>query len=94
MKKNILELLSYLQKKDGVLMAMDIKNKLIDQCNRIDIIGVDIDIRFDKTSDNLDALVVEVSGSEYLGYGNESSHIIIGISYDKLNRLYVRKLPI
>ena len=24
--------------------------------------------------------------------GNESSHVIIGISYDKLNRLYVRKL--
>ena len=86
---------SYLHEySDNKNLPMEIKNKLIDQCNRIDIIGVDIDIRFDKTSDNLDALVVEVSGSEYLGYGNESSHIIIGISYDKLNRLYVRKLPI
>lgn len=86
---------SYLHEySDDKTLPMKIKNKLIDQCNRIDIIGVDIEIRFDKTSEGLDALVVEVSGSEYLGYGSESSHIIIGISYDKLNRLYVRKLSI
>ena len=69
-----------------------IRNKLIDQCNYIDIIGINIDVRFDKTSDGFDALVIDISGNEYVCYGNESSHVIIGISYDKLNRLYVRKL--
>ena len=86
---------SYLHEySDDKNIPMEIKNKLLEQCNRIDIIGLDIDVRIDKTSDGLDALVVEVSGNEYLGYGDESSHIIIGISYDKLNRLYVRKLPL
>lgn len=86
---------SYLHEySDDKTIPMNIKNKLIDQCNRIDIIGVDIDIRFDKTSNNMDALVIEISGNEYISYGNESAHIIIGISYDKLNRLYIRKVAL
>ena len=72
----------------------EIRNKLIDQCNIIDVIGIDIDIRFDKTAEGYDVLIVELTGTERLGYGNDSSHIIIGISYDKLNRLYVRKVSI
>ena len=79
---------------DDPKIPNEIRNKLIDQCNIIDVIGIDIDIRFDKTSEGIDALIVELSGSERLGYGNDSSHIVIGISYDKLNRLYVRKVSI
>jgi len=71
-----------------------IKEKLINQCNYIDMVGFDIDVRFDKTSDGITALVVEVSGTERLGYGNESAHVIIGISYDRLNRLYIRKIAL
>lgn len=86
---------SYLHEySDDPNIPMTIKNKLLDQCNRIDVIGINVDVRFDKTSDGYDALVVDIQGNEYLGYGNESGHIIIGISYDKLNRLYVRRVSI
>lgn len=71
-----------------------IRNKLIDQCNRLDIAGFDIEVRLDKTDEGLDAVIVDVTGTERLGYGSESNHVIIGISYDKLNRLYVRKVSI
>ena len=57
-------------------------------------LGIDIDIRMERTSEDLHALVIEITGTERLGYGNQSNHVIIGISYDKMNRLYVRKLPL
>lgn len=79
---------------DDQRVPSEIKNKLIDQCNRIDIVGLKIDVRFDKTAEGHDALVVEITGTERLGYGNDSSHIIIGISYDKLNRLYVKRVSL
>lgn len=79
---------------DDKRIPTDIKNKLIDQCSYINIIGLNIDVRFDKTSEGTDALVIDIAGNEYISYGNESSHVIIGISYDKLNRLYIRKLYI
>lgn len=71
-----------------------IKEKLTDQCNRLEMVGFDIDVRLDKTDEGYDAVIVEVTGTERLGYGSESNHIIIGISYDKLNRLYVRKVAL
>ena len=48
----------------------------------------------DKTSEGYDAMIIEVTGTERLGYGNESDHVVIGISYDKLNRLYVKKIAL
>lgn len=86
---------SYLHEySDDHTIPMTIKNKLIEQCNRIDIIGIDLDVRLDKTSEDVDALIIEISGNEYLTYGSEGAHIIIGISYDKLNRLYIRKIAL
>lgn len=86
---------SYLHEySDDPKIPGEIRNKLIDQCNVIDIVGIDIDIHFDKTDEGYDALVIELTGSDRLGYGNESPHIIIGISYDKLNRLYVRRVTV
>lgn len=86
---------SYLHEySDDKSIPMQIKNKLIEQCNRISIIGIDVDVSIDKTNEGVDALLIEVTGNDYLTYGSESSHIIIGISYDKLNRLYVKKIPI
>lgn len=79
---------------DDPHVPSEIMNKLLDQCNQLDIVGFDIEVRLDKTQEGYDAVIVEVTGNERLGYGNETGHVIIGISYDKLNRLYVRKVSI
>lgn len=79
---------------DDPRVVSEIREKLADQCNRLEISGIDIDIRMERTSEDLHALVIEITGTERLGFGNQSNHVIIGISYDKMNRLYVRKLPL
>ena len=68
-----------------------IKSELNDQCNRLQITGITYDCFFDKTSDGFDALVIDIKGTDRLAYGSDSSHVIIGIAYDKLNRLYVKQ---
>ena len=72
----------------------EIKSKLTDQCNRLDLTGIDIDMRFDTTSDGYNALVIEISGDEYVGTGPTKRHFIIGISYDDMNRLYSKTYSI
>jgi hypothetical protein len=79
---------------DDERIPAEIKNKLSDQCNKLDISGLTIDVSFDKTSEGIDALVIDITGNQYIAYGNETDHVIIGISYDKLNRLYVRRVNI
>lgn len=76
---------------DDPNVPMEIKNKLTDQCNRIEITGISIECYVEKMNDGVNALIVKINGTEKLGYGSESNNIIIGISYDKLNRLYVRR---
>lgn len=76
---------------DDSNIVASIKNKLNDQCNRINIIGVEVDCYIDKTDDGTNALVVSITGTDKLGYGSDGSHVIIGITYDKLNRLYVKR---
>ena len=76
---------------DDPNIPSEIKNKLTDQCNRIEVTGIQIDCYIDQTDDGTNALVVKVTGADKLGYGSQSGNVIIGISYDKLNRLYVRK---
>ena len=76
---------------DDPNIPSEIKNKLTDQCNRIEVTGIQIDCYIEQTDDGTDALVVKVTGTDKLGYGSQSGNVIIGISYDKLNRLYVRK---
>ena len=76
---------------DDSNIVSSIKNKLNDQCNRINIIGVEVDCYIDKTDDGTNALVVSITGTDKLGYGSDGSHVIIGITYDKLNRLYVKR---
>ena len=71
-----------------------ILDKINDQCNMIGMVGFDIEVKLDKTDEGHDAVIIEITGNERLGYGAESGHVIIGISYDKLNRLYVRKVAI
>ena len=82
---------SYLHEySDDPSILLEIKNKLSDQCNRLDIVGITIDCYFDRTSDGCDVMCIEVTGTEQLAYGSESNRVIVGITKDKLDRLYVR----
>ena len=75
---------------DDPNIPSEIENKLRDQCNRLEMVGLTFKCYIDKTSDGVNALVVKVNGNDQLAYGLDSSNIIIGITYDKLNRLYSR----
>lgn len=76
---------------DDATIPTKIINSLNDQCNRIQLTGLDITCNIDKMTNGMNALIVQIKASEQISYGSESSNIIIGISYDKLNRLYVKK---
>lgn len=76
---------------DDPTIPMKIKSDLMDQCNRIQLTGMDIECYIEKLNNGVNALVVDITGNDRLAYGSESNHVIIGISYDKLNRLYVRQ---
>lgn len=77
---------------DDKSIISKIKNALNDQCNHIQLTGLQFDCFFDRTEDGFDALVIKITGNERLTYGAKGDTVIIGISYDKLNRLYVRKV--
>lgn len=75
---------------DDQSIPTQIENKLRDQCNRLEVVGLTFKCYIDQTEDGTNALVIKVNGNERLSYGSESSNVIIGITYDKLNRLYSR----
>jgi hypothetical protein len=68
-----------------------IKDKIAEQCDMLAIAGVTVDVYFDKTSDGVDALVLEISGTERSTYGTKGNRVVIGISYNKLKELYIQK---
>lgn len=70
----------------------EIKTKLYDQCNRLDTVDISIDVYIERDNDGTNALIVKVEGSDTLTYGEKHPGVIIGITYDKLNRLYTRKV--
>lgn len=76
---------------DDETIPSEIIKMLNDQCNRLQITGLTYECYTDKTSDGFNALVIDIKGTDRLSYGSDSSHVIIGITYDKLNRLYVKK---
>lgn len=70
----------------------EILNKLYDQCNRLQlVVPLTIDVYIEKAQDGSNALIVKLEGTDTLTYGYNSHAVIIGITYDKLNRLYTRK---
>ena len=69
----------------------EIRDKLYDQCNQLSVVGLTIDVYIDQTEQNQGALIIEVSGDEHITYGSESSKVIIGITYNQLNDLYVKR---
>lgn len=72
----------------------EIKSKLMDQCNRLQTVDIDIDVYIDRSQDGTNALIVKITGSDTLTYGEKTPGVIIGITYDKLNQLYSRKVYI
>lgn len=77
---------------DNDSIPMEIQNKLNDQCNRIEITGITFDVFFDKCSDGTNALVIRIEGTDTITYGLHNNVVVIGITYDKLNRLYTKKV--
>lgn len=77
---------------DDKSIPMNIKAKLLDQCNRLGITNVDIYIAADKMNDGTMGLFIRITGDERLSYGLPSPRAIIGITYSQLNKLTVRKL--
>lgn len=76
---------------DDPKITREIQTKLDNQCNRLQYTGLTFECYFDDTSDGFRALVIKITGTERMAYGSQSDTVYIGISYDKLNRLYVRK---
>ena len=85
---------SYLHEySDDPNIPIEITTKLNEQCNRLQLTGIKINCYIDKLSDNsTDALVVDVTGTERLSYGSKGSRVLIGITYDKLKRLYTKQI--
>ena len=79
---------------DDPEIPKEIKTKLMDQCNRLQSVDIDIDVYMERGADGVNALIVKIEGSDTLTYGEKKSGVIIGITYDKLNRLYTRKVYI
>ena len=84
---------SYLHEySDDKKIPMEIETKLNDQCNRLQYTGLTFNCYIDRKSiPGVDALVIKITGTETLARGCEGNIVYIGISYDKLNQLYVRK---
>lgn len=78
----------YSDKKD---LPKIIENQINEQCNRLQYTGATCECFFDKTVDGFDALVVKITGTERMGKGLNGNIVYIGISYDKLNRLYTKR---
>lgn len=68
-----------------------IENKINDQCNRLQYTGMTVECFLDKTSDGFDALVIKITGTERMAKGSTGNVVYLGISYDKLNRLYAKR---
>jgi hypothetical protein len=77
---------------DDPRIPREIESKLNDQCNRLQYTGMTFECYIDnKTYPGTPALVIKVTATERLAKGSEGDIVYIGISYDKLNQLYVRK---
>lgn len=67
-----------------------VTNAIYDQCNRLEMTGIKVKCYINRLDPSHNELVVEITGDEIITY-NDVQKAVIGISYDKLNRLYIRK---
>lgn len=69
-----------------------IVNQIYDQCNRIQMTGIEINVFFNKLEPSRHELCVEIRATDFLIHGQDKPPIaIIGISHDKLNQLYIQR---
>jgi hypothetical protein len=88
-----LDIESYLfEYADDKTILQKLHAKLRDQMNRIDISGVDVQFQSDYTEDGTPVLLVIITGNKFVAYGSRSDKVIVGITYSKLNELYIRKV--
>lgn len=88
-----LDIESYLYEySDDDTVVESLQAKLRDQMNRLDISGCDVSIDIDTMSDGNNALIVTINAPDYIATGSVSNRVIIGITYSKLNELYIRKV--
>lgn len=75
---------------DDKTIPQTIESQLTDQMNRLNYTNIKIEVFFDKMTNGTNALVVKVTGDEYLVYGTKFKTALIGITYDQLNHMYTR----
>ena len=68
-----------------------VTNALYDQCNKIQLSGIQINCFINRSNPSKHELCVEIKGTDYITFGHDSPTVVIGISYDKLNRLYINR---
>jgi hypothetical protein len=75
---------------DDKTIAESIKSKLEDQLAVLGYVGITTEVFNDITSDGRPALIVRVSGTERMQYGDDKQNVVIGITYNQLGRIYAR----
>ena len=78
---------------DDKTIPKKIVTMIEDQCNRISLTGITIDCMFVEL-EGQPALLIQINAPERLAFGSPSNKAIIGISHDKLNQIYAKKIYI
>jgi hypothetical protein len=87
-----LDIESYLfEYSDDPNVILRLKAGLEDQCNRLGWSGITTDIFVDEVENGIPVIVVTVDGVIYYSTEAKRQHAVVGISYDKLKRVYIRK---
>lgn len=76
---------------DDKTLPGKLKAQLEEQCNRISLAGIDVTFVLDTLNDGTGILIVQVMGTDTVCHNLPSKKVLIGISYDKLNQVYIRK---
>lgn len=88
-----LDIESYLYEySDDNTILQQLQAKLRDQMDRLDISGVEVQFYVDHTDEGIPVLLVTITGNQHICYGLKSTRAIVGITYSKLNDVYIRKV--
>lgn len=76
---------------DDETIPTKVTNAIYDQCNKISLTGITVHTFFSKINPSKHELCVEIKGTDFITFNEPEQTAIIGISYDKLNRLYINR---